>query len=56
MGREGVGYSIDEMTNLKTIVFNLAPAGLGKLDLSAATCKAGSPSEQRAENQESDGE
>ena len=24
MGREGVGYSIDEMTNLKTTVFNLA--------------------------------
>ncbi len=24
MGREGIGYSIDEMTNLKTIVFNLA--------------------------------
>jgi len=31
MGREGVGYSIDEMTNLKTIVFNLEPAKLGKV-------------------------
>jgi glyceraldehyde-3-phosphate dehydrogenase [NAD(P)+] len=30
IGREGVGYSIDEMTRLKTISFNLAPAGLGK--------------------------
>ncbi len=40
MGREGVGYSIDEMTNLKTIVFNLAPGGLGKREVSAATCKA----------------
>lgn len=31
IGREGIGYSIDEMTVLKTIVFNLEPAGLGKL-------------------------
>ena len=30
IGREGVGYSIDEMTRIKTIQFNLAPAGLGK--------------------------
>lgn len=30
IGREGIGYSIDEMTNLKTIVFNLGPAGMGK--------------------------
>jgi acyl-CoA reductase-like NAD-dependent aldehyde dehydrogenase len=30
VGREGVGYSIDEMTRIKTIQFNLAPAGLGK--------------------------
>jgi glyceraldehyde-3-phosphate dehydrogenase [NAD(P)+] len=30
IGREGVGYSIDEMTRIKTISFNLAPAGLGK--------------------------
>ncbi len=30
LGREGVGYSIDEMTRIKTIQFNLAPAGLGK--------------------------
>lgn len=29
-GREGVGFSIDEMTYLKTIVFNLEPAGMGK--------------------------
>ena len=29
-GREGVGYSIDEMTVLKTIVFNLEPAQMGK--------------------------
>jgi hypothetical protein len=25
-----VGYSIDEMTRIKTIQFNLAPGGLGK--------------------------
>jgi glyceraldehyde-3-phosphate dehydrogenase [NAD(P)+] len=31
LGREGVGYSIDEMTRIKTIQFNLAPAGLGKV-------------------------
>ncbi|MCP8312013.1 MAG: aldehyde dehydrogenase family protein [Candidatus Methylarchaceae archaeon HK01B] len=31
IGREGIGYSIDEMTNLKTIVFNLEPAKLGKV-------------------------
>jgi glyceraldehyde-3-phosphate dehydrogenase [NAD(P)+] len=30
MGREGIGYSIDEMTNLKTIVFNLAAGAFGK--------------------------
>ncbi|MDG6938914.1 MAG: aldehyde dehydrogenase family protein [Nitrososphaerota archaeon] len=30
LGREGVGYSIDEMTRIKTIQFNLSPAGLGK--------------------------
>jgi acyl-CoA reductase-like NAD-dependent aldehyde dehydrogenase len=41
MGREGIGYSIDEMTRLKTIVFNLAPAGLGKKEHRAATCKTG---------------
>ncbi len=41
MGREGIGYSIDEMTNLKTIVFNLEPGGLGKKDIAAATCKTG---------------
>jgi acyl-CoA reductase-like NAD-dependent aldehyde dehydrogenase len=39
MGREGIGYSIDEMTNLKTIVFNLEAGGLGKKELSAATCR-----------------
>ncbi len=42
LGREGIGYSIDEMTRLKTIVFNLAPAGLGKRAHPAATCKTGS--------------
>ncbi|MEM4417388.1 MAG: aldehyde dehydrogenase family protein, partial [Nitrososphaerota archaeon] len=31
IGREGIGYSIDEMTVLKTIVFNLEPAGLVKI-------------------------
>ncbi len=31
IGREGIGYSIDEMTRLKTIILNLEPAGLGKL-------------------------
>ena len=41
MGREGIGYSIDEMTNLKTIVFNLMEGGLGKNKQSAATCKIG---------------
>jgi glyceraldehyde-3-phosphate dehydrogenase [NAD(P)+] len=30
MGREGIGYSIDEMTVLKTIVFNLEPIGYVK--------------------------
>jgi glyceraldehyde-3-phosphate dehydrogenase [NAD(P)+] len=30
IGREGVGYSIDEMTVLKTIVFNLEPIGYVK--------------------------
>jgi acyl-CoA reductase-like NAD-dependent aldehyde dehydrogenase len=30
IGREGIGKSIDEMTRIKTIQFNLAPAGLGK--------------------------
>jgi hypothetical protein len=29
-GREGIGYSIEEMTILKTVVFNLAPAKMGK--------------------------
>ncbi len=29
-GREGVGFSIDEMTNIKTIVFNLEPGSMGK--------------------------
>lgn len=29
-GREGIGYSIEEMTRLKTIIFNLAPAKMGK--------------------------
>jgi glyceraldehyde-3-phosphate dehydrogenase [NAD(P)+] len=31
IGREGIGYSIDEMTTIKTVVFNLEPAGLGKM-------------------------
>ncbi|MEM2967591.1 MAG: aldehyde dehydrogenase family protein [Candidatus Caldarchaeum sp.] len=31
IGREGIGYSIEEMMVLKTVVFNLEPAGLGKL-------------------------
>ncbi|MCS7137879.1 MAG: aldehyde dehydrogenase family protein [Candidatus Caldarchaeum sp.] len=31
IGREGIGYSIEEMMVLKTIVFNLEPAGLGKV-------------------------
>jgi acyl-CoA reductase-like NAD-dependent aldehyde dehydrogenase len=39
MGREGIGHSIDEMTNLKTIVFNLEAGGLGKKEISAATCR-----------------
>jgi glyceraldehyde-3-phosphate dehydrogenase [NAD(P)+] len=30
IGREGIGYSIEEMMVLKTIVLNLEPAGLGK--------------------------
>jgi glyceraldehyde-3-phosphate dehydrogenase [NAD(P)+] len=32
-GREGIGYSIDEMTNLKTVVFNLEPGKMGKKTL-----------------------
>ncbi len=43
MGREGIGYSIDEMTNLKTIVFNLGPAGLGKKEQLVAACRTGLP-------------
>jgi len=31
VGREGIGYSIEEMTYLKTLVFNLEPAQLGKM-------------------------
>jgi glyceraldehyde-3-phosphate dehydrogenase [NAD(P)+] len=31
LGREGIGYSIEEMMVLKTIVFNLEPAQLGKV-------------------------
>ncbi len=31
VGREGIGYTIEEMTYLKTIVFNMEPAGLGKV-------------------------
>ncbi|WP_309492739.1 hypothetical protein [Candidatus Hecatella orcuttiae] len=31
VGREGIGYSIEEMTYLKTIIFNMEPAGLGKV-------------------------
>lgn len=30
IGREGIGYSIEEMMVLKTVVFNLEPAQLGK--------------------------
>jgi glyceraldehyde-3-phosphate dehydrogenase [NAD(P)+] len=29
MGREGIGYSVDEMTELKTIVFTLGPKSVG---------------------------
>jgi glyceraldehyde-3-phosphate dehydrogenase [NAD(P)+] len=29
-GREGIGYSIEEMTRAKTVVLNLEPGGLGK--------------------------
>ena len=29
-GKEGVGYSIEEMTNIKTIIFNLGAKNLGK--------------------------
>lgn len=54
MGREGIGYSIDEMTNIKTIVFNLEAGGLGKKEHAAATCKSGGLREARTEpaNQE----
>jgi glyceraldehyde-3-phosphate dehydrogenase [NAD(P)+] len=31
LGREGIGYSIEEMMVIKTIVFNLEPAGLVKV-------------------------
>jgi hypothetical protein len=41
MSREGIGYSIDEMTNLKTIVFNLEAGGLGKREQAASACKTG---------------
>ena len=49
MGREGIGYSIDEMTNLKTIVFNLEAGGLGKKEQTAATCRTGVPRNARTE-------
>jgi acyl-CoA reductase-like NAD-dependent aldehyde dehydrogenase len=39
LGREGIGYSIDEMTNLKTIVFNLEAGGLRKREQAVAVCK-----------------
>jgi len=39
IGREGLGYSIEEMTVLKTIAINLAPAGLGKPRLSELGCQ-----------------
>ena len=29
-GKEGVGYSIEEMTVMKTVILNLAPKNLGK--------------------------
>lgn len=31
VGREEIGYSIEEMMVLKTIVFKLEPVGLGKM-------------------------
>lgn len=49
MGREGIGYSIDEMTNLKTIVFNLEAGGLGKKEQDAAACRIGGPKKARTE-------
>ena len=53
MGREGIGYSIDGMTNLKTIVFNLGPAGLGKKEQLAAACRTGvSPKKPEPESGE----
>ncbi|MEM3027070.1 MAG: aldehyde dehydrogenase family protein, partial [Thermoproteota archaeon] len=30
MGREGLGYSIDELTVIKTVSVNIAPSGLWK--------------------------
>ena len=48
IGREGIGYSIDEMTNLKTIVFNLEAGGLGKREQAVATCKTGASRIQKA--------
>jgi hypothetical protein len=54
MGREGIGYSIDEMTNLKTIVFNLEAGGLGKKEQAAATYKTGAP--RKAETEPGNGE
>jgi glyceraldehyde-3-phosphate dehydrogenase [NAD(P)+] len=42
IGREGIGYSIDEATNLKTIiVFNLEAEALGKREQAATLCKTG---------------
>ena len=49
MGREGIGYSIDEMTNIKTIVFNLEAGGLGKKEQAAAACKTGGLRKARTE-------
>jgi glyceraldehyde-3-phosphate dehydrogenase [NAD(P)+] len=50
IGREGIGYSIDEMTNLKTIVFNLEAGGLGKREQAVAACKTGVSKKSKGRN------
>ena len=41
LGREGIGYSIDEFTNMKTIVFDTSAARIWELDEEPAAIVAG---------------
>ena len=41
MVRVGIGDSIDQMTNIKTIIFNLAARGPGKIEQDATSLQEG---------------